>query len=157
MAPEKIREVNPFERGPYVQVAALCERVLTEADGVMSLIRIIDRITHSTQGPDAPENMPEFRYSLFLVIVLKSGSVKGRHEITITPELPSGETLPAVSASIMMEGEGRGAQVVTGLNMPFKLEGLHWFNVSFGKKIITRLPLEVRYSRLATGGPIGGL
>ena len=35
---------NPFELGPYVQVAAFCERVLRESDGVMSLVRVVDRI-----------------------------------------------------------------------------------------------------------------
>ena len=39
--PAEVR--NPFERGPYIQVAAFCERVLQEADGVVSLIRIVDR------------------------------------------------------------------------------------------------------------------
>ncbi|MDO8673827.1 MAG: hypothetical protein Q7O66_20650 [Dehalococcoidia bacterium] len=151
MPAEIIREVNPFERGPYVQVAALCERVLTEADGVTSLIRIVDRITHAAHGPGAPQEMPEFRLSLFLVVVLKSGSAKGRHEITITPELPSGEPLTSISSSIMLEGEGKGAQVVTQLNMPFGLEGLYWFNVKFDSRVISRLPLEVRYSRLVTG------
>ncbi len=35
MVAENLR--TPFETGPYVQVAALCERVLQEADGKFSL------------------------------------------------------------------------------------------------------------------------
>jgi len=34
-----------WKGGPYVQVAAFCEQVLQERDGVHSLIRIIDTVT----------------------------------------------------------------------------------------------------------------
>ena len=142
---------NPFERGPYVQVAAFCERVLREADGVLSLIRIVDVVTHAERGPDPPQDMPEVRYPLNLVLILKSGAARGRHEVTITPELPSGETLSPVTTSVRMEGEGKGANITTRIDMAFKLEGLYWFNVQFDSQVITRLPLEVRYARIVTG------
>ena len=142
---------SPFEYGPYIQVAALCERVLREADGVLSLIRVVDRITHTGRGPDAPVEMPEFRNPLTLVLALKSGRTRGRHEITITPELPSGETLQTVAMTVQMEGEGRGINIVSPMDIPYRLEGLYWFNVYFDGRILTRLPLEVRYSRVSTG------
>ena len=142
---------NPFERGPYVQIAAFCERVLREGDGTSSLIRIVDRITHTERRPDAPEDMPEVHFPLFLYIGLKAGTARGRHDITITPEQPSGETLPAQTMSINLEGEGRGITLVSRIDIPFRLEGLYWFNVQFGRQLITRIPLEVRYSRMVTG------
>lgn len=142
---------NPFEYGPYVQISAFCERVLREADGVLSLIRVVDVITHTERGPDPPREMPEVRYPLTLSLTLKSGRARGRHEITITPELPSGETLPAVTTTVQMEGEGRGINVTSRLDIPYKLEGLYWFNIRFDDHILTRLPLEVRYSRTVTG------
>ena len=142
---------HPFERGPYVQVAAFCERVLQEADGVISLIRIVDRITHTEQGASAPESMPEVRYPLTLVLVLKSGSARGRHEVTITPVLPSQETLPPVTVTVQMEGENRGVNITSRMDIPYKMEGLYWFNVTFDNMLFTRMPLEVRYARLVTG------
>lgn len=154
MATEEASPANPFERGPYIQVAAFCERVLTEPDGVMSLIRVVDVVTHSAHGPSAPEQMPEVRFPLDMVLVFKSGSARGRHDVTITPELPSGEPLPSLSASIRLEGEGRGAVLRSRLDMPFRMEGLYWFGVQFDGRIITRIPLEVRYSRLTTGPAI---
>ena len=33
----------PFERGPYLSAALLCERVPREGDGVKSALRISDR------------------------------------------------------------------------------------------------------------------
>jgi hypothetical protein len=142
---------NPFERGPYVQTAAFCERVLREADGAVSLIRVVDVITHTERRPDAPEEMPEFHFPLFLVISLKSGMARGRHDITIIPEQPSGETLQPITLSVLMEGEGKGVNITTRMDFPYKMEGLYWFSVQFDKEIITRLPLEVRYSRMVTG------
>jgi hypothetical protein len=141
---------NPFERGPYVQVAAFCERVLREADGVLSFIRVIDIITHPERGPNPPLEMPEFHFPLFLVITLRSGTARGRHEVTITPEQPSGETLQPITLSVLMEGEGKGVNITSRIDIPYKLEGLHWFNVYFDDLIITRIPLEVRYSRMVT-------
>lgn len=142
---------NIFERGPYIQIATFCERVLHEADGVISLIRKVDVITHTEHRPDAPEEMPVVRYPLTLVISLKSGSARGRHEITITPEQPSGETLAPVTMSIRMEGESKGANVISRIDVEYRLEGLYWFHVHFDGQVITRIPLELRYSRLVTG------
>lgn len=142
---------NPFERGPYVQIAALCEYALHEADGVLSLVRLIDVITHTERGPSPPAEMPEFHFPLNLVITLKSGAARGRHDITIVPQQPSGETLRPITLSVNMEGEGRGVNVYSRIDIPYKLEGLHWFNVLFDSKPITRIPLEVRYSRVVTG------
>jgi hypothetical protein len=142
---------NPFERGPYVQLAVFCERVLREGDGVLSLIRIVDVITHTERGPNPPNEMPEIHFPLELVIALKSGTARGRHDITITPEQPSGETLQPITVSVNMEGEGKGVQFHSRFDIPYKFEGLYWFNVLFDGQVITRIPLEVRYSRTVTG------
>ena len=147
---------NPFEWGPYVQTAVLCEKVLREADGVVSLIRVVDVITHTEQRPDAPVEMPVIHYPLYLMLTLKSGTAKGRHEITIIPEMPSGETLAPISVSVRMEGEGKGATITSRIDIPYKLEGLYWFTIKFDDKVLTRMPLEVRYSRLVTGHASAG-
>lgn len=142
---------NPFERGPYVQLAAFCERILREADGVFSLIRVVDVINHVENRPDAPPEMPLVRYPLTLVISLKSGTARGRREISITPEKPSGERLETISRSIRLEGEGKGANIVSRIDIPYELEGLYWFHVAFDGELLTRVPLELRYSRMVTG------
>lgn len=63
--------------GPYLAMALLCEKVLREADGVLSLIRIVDRITVSFSGPDAPVQMPPAPVNLTLVVGFKSGFARG--------------------------------------------------------------------------------
>jgi len=143
--------VNPFEHGPYLQLAVLCEKALREADGVLSLIRVVDRVTHTARGSEAPEEMPEVRYPLTLVITLKAGTARGRHEVTVTPELPSGEQMPPVLTTVQMEGVSRGVNIVSQIDIPFKLEGLYWFNILFDGVLLTRVPLEMHYSRMVTG------
>jgi len=133
-----------FEQGPYVQVAAFCERVLTEANQVLSLVRVIDIVTHTERRPDAPKEMPEVHYPLTLVLMLKSGRARGRHEVTIKPELPSGEFLPPFTLTVQLEGEGRGVNLVSQIDIPYKLEGLYWFNIYFDEVLLTRIPLEIR-------------
>ena len=54
--------------GPYLSVAVLCEKVLREADGVSSIIRIVDRITVSAKGKEAPPDMPPVPVNLTAVI-----------------------------------------------------------------------------------------
>jgi hypothetical protein len=95
--------------------------------------------------------MPTVRYPLSLALMLKSGRAKGRHEVTITPELPSGETLPSMTMTVQLEGEGKGFNIFSRVDIPYSLEGLYWFHIRFDDDVLTRLPLQIRYSRMATG------
>lgn len=139
-----------FEQGPYVQVAAFCEKVLTEQDGVVSLIRIVDRVTHTRVGPDAPENLPEFDYRVLAALTLKSGKIHGRHSLRFERQLPSSEidTGFGLDATVHLEGENRGTSVVIELVAKYSMEGVYWYNVYFDDELLTRMPFEVRYARL---------
>ena len=144
-------DVNPFENGPYIQVAGICEKVLKEPDGVMSLIRLVDVVKHEESGVNPPNNMPSFDFPLYLVVNIKAGTARGRHEITITPEKPSGETLAPHSVTVRLDGANRGQNITTQLRISWDMEGLWWFRVDFDEMLFTKLPLDVQYSRLSTG------
>jgi hypothetical protein len=140
----------PFEQGPYIQVAGLCEQVIEEKTGVLSLIRMIDTITHTEARPDAPIDMPAFTYPMKMVLMLKSGRSRGRYELKIVPELPSGEIKSPFSHSIQMEGEERGANNIINLLFTFTMEGLYWFNIYLDDSLITRIPMRTKYNRIVT-------
>ena len=92
--------------------------------------------------------MPPFPVNLTVVIVLKSGSARGRHSIRLTVEAPSGEQLPQeASMPVLLEGEERGVNLLLNLGFQAELEGLYWFNVHFGTQdvLLTRIPLRVVY------------
>lgn len=143
----------PLEGGPYVQVACFCETVLQEQTNVWSLIRIVDTITHGERGQDPPEEMPSFQYSLTMVVMLKSGTARGRHEISIIPERPNGSALNPISHSVHFEGEEKGHNFIINMNMQYDQEGLYLFYVKMGEETLTVLPLRVKYQRVVIGPP----
>jgi len=142
-----------FEQGPYVQMAGICDQVIEDKTGVLSLIRIIDTITHTVEGPNAPPEMPPVTYPMKMVIMLKSGRARGRHELKIIPELPSGETKRPHIRSIQMEGEEKGFNNIINMLFTFTMEGLYWFDVYLDDSLLTRIPLRIKYNRVITQEP----
>jgi len=139
-----------FEQGPYVQMAGLCEQVIEDKTGALSLIRVIDTITHTEARPDAPPEMPPVTYPLKMVVMLRSGRARGRHELKIIPELPSGEAKSPLIRSIQMEGEERGVNNIINMLFTFTMEGLYWFNIYLDDSLLTRIPLRIKYNRVVT-------
>lgn len=139
-------------RGPFITTAAFCETLLTEASGVLTLVRIVDRITHTAVGPNPPEEMPTFSVDWTLVITLKSGDVRGSHPVKITPELPSGETRDPVILSAHFEGGSKGVNLVSQIGMLLSMPGIYWFHIHVNDELMTKVPLEVIYSRIVTPG-----
>jgi hypothetical protein len=136
--------------GPYVQVATLCERVLQEADGVLSVIRVIDRIVVTARGPDAPVELPQGRMRLTLVVALKSDDARGRHPVTVRVQQPSGLYLEDQSFDVLFEGEERGVNIIVDVELE-AIEGLYWFEVHVNERVLTRVPLRVIYQRVPVG------
>ena len=79
----------PFDTGPYLSSALLCEKVLVENDGVKSAIRIVDRINHSPIVSDTAEAMKPFDLPLFLLLKFKSGSARGPMLLKVRFNAPS--------------------------------------------------------------------
>jgi len=141
-----------FEQGPYIQMAGICEQVIEDKTGALSLIRIIDTITHTEARPDAPTEMPPVTYPMKMVIMLKAGRARGRHELKIVPQLPSGETKTPLIRSVQMEGEERGFNNIINMLFTFTMEGLYWFNIYLDDSLLTRIPLRIKYNRIVTQG-----
>lgn len=131
--------------GPHVNAALLCEKVLQEGDGVLSLIRVVDRLTHAVTGEDPPEAMPPLPIDLTAVVMLKSDQARGRFRLTLRPETPAGLQLPAVEIPVHLDGEERGQNVIVRLAFVAEMEGLYWIDVLFEGELVTRVPLRVLY------------
>lgn len=74
--------------GPYLTAAVLCERVLQEKDEVISIIRMIDRLTVTVNAAGSPETMPPAAVNFTALIALKSGSARGRMTVKWSTETP---------------------------------------------------------------------
>jgi hypothetical protein len=136
--------------GPYVQLATFCEKVLQEADGVLSVIRAVDRIVLTAQGEGAPDELPQLPLNLSFVLALKPDEARGRHTLTLTVQQPSGLSLPPRDFDVMFEGDERGVNVVMQMQLE-AIEGLYWLDVTLGGTLLTRVPLRVMYQRIPSG------
>lgn len=139
-----------LENGPYVQAACFCEAVIEDKTNVLSLIRVIDTITHIFAGPLPPEQMPPMTHMMRLVLMLKPGQARGQRNLKILPVTPLGETLEPVVVTANFEEEEKGLNYVFQVNITFSQEGLYWFNVYLEEDKLTAIPFRVIYSPRAT-------
>ena len=144
-----------FEEGPFLNVACFCESVIEGKDGVLSLIRVIDTLTHTSRGISPPEDMPQVGASFKLVVILKAGNARGRFALRIIPEKPSGIKDAAVELPVHLEGEDKGQNIVSNFQYTFDQEGLYWFHILLDEDFLTKISFRVRYIRIATSlGPV---
>ena len=139
---------SSLKNGPYLVAALICEKILQEKDGSISVIRIADRVTLNALASHSPETLPPIPVSLAALISFKSGSAKGRHTVKWTTETPSGLTLPEQLFTVLFEGEDRGVNLILNLNMMLDQEGIYWFSVLLEDELLTRIPLRILYQRM---------
>ena len=134
--------MNQKTGGPYLSAALFCEKTLKETDGVLSAIRMIDRFNF--RGKSA--QMDPQVISCIALIVMKSGSYRGRAEISIQPFKPSGKEMPRVVFPVNFEGDDdRGVGIAAPLRLGIDEEGTYWFDVKFESQLITRMPIRIQY------------
>ncbi|CAI4029901.1 hypothetical protein DNFV4_00321 [Nitrospira tepida] len=138
---------TPDEFGPYLNAAFICEKVLREQDGVMSAIRIIDRVTHAAPGPDVMEPFP---YRFALVLNFKSGEALGTYQISIQPIKPNNEKLQAAVYPVNFESPGdRGVGICADMQILFDVPGLWWFDIYLSGegrvRRVSRIPFRIIY------------
>ena len=131
--------------GPHLAMALLCDRVLQERDGVLSLIRVVDRFTI----PGTTKEMPPSPLQTTLVIAFKSGATTGKHTVKLRPVKPSGESMPEQEFPALFEGRDRGIGIVAQIAFMLDEEGLYWIDVFFEEAVVTRIPMMVLYQRVA--------
>lgn len=141
--------------GPYVQVAAFCEKVLQEKDNVVSAIRLVDRFIATAQSPDPPEKMPPFAVNVTALVSLKAGVARGRYKVSLRGMKPSRLPMsPVVELPVHFDGgDNRGQNLIININFKAEEEGIYWFDVVFGDRVLTRMPLEILYQPIRTSQP----
>ncbi len=133
--------------GPFLQAAVFCEKVLDEKDGAISAIRIIDRLTFTATGANAPEKMPPMPLSITLLVRFKSGDATGKHELKVKPVSPSGKELPVFTFPFVLGGGELSANMILGYSAKFGEPGVYWFEVMIGDKLYTKVSLNIIYER----------
>jgi hypothetical protein len=139
------------DTGPFLKAALFCDDVIEGKDGVLSLIRVIDRLTVAAGGSNAPAELPPTTRRLKLVIMLVSGRARGSQQLELSVETPEGTSTPMWSNTVFLEGEDRGSNLVAEIEYQFEAEGLYWFDVILDGQRLSRLPFRVIYQRV---GPV---
>jgi hypothetical protein len=136
----------PFQQGPFLNAAVLCEKILQETDGVVSPIRIVDRLTIQARGENSPSEMASFSQQFTLLLTFKSGDARGPLPLEVRLQRPSGESPPPLRQSLNFEGDDdRGVNFITKLDLKLEMPGLYWFDIFLDGQRITRIPLRVIY------------
>lgn len=126
---------------PNVIAALFCEKVLNEADGSLSVVRIADRITYQI----APNLPPEFKPAVMLqgLICLRSGEAKGNFRLWVRGNSPSGKQQELFSLPIELKGGDHGVNAIVAATIGVHEDGLYWFDVILDDHTLTRIPLMV--------------
>lgn len=143
--------------GPYLQVAALCERVIQEPDNAITVIRIVDTLTFTIPETRSAAAMEGGAYQVLAVVIFKDGSFKGKQILTIRGLSPDGKVfVNDILAPIPFKGKGETGSVgKIQMNIVFRMEGLHWFHVLLDGKRITRIPLRIVFKKTpSTSGSV---
>lgn len=128
--------------GPYIQAACICERVLREQDGVLSAIRIVDRMTLSAPASLPAEEMPPVAVAHTLLLCLKSGEARGSASLKLSVEQPSGLRTPGQTLPVFFEGGDLGVNIVLPLQLQLTQAGLYWIDVHLDDERLVRIPLR---------------
>lgn len=141
----------PFDGGPYVKSAVFVNQVIEGKDNVLTLVRVIDRLTTSASGQSVPEEMPEATFSMRAVLMFTAGKARGRHQVRIVREAPNAERRDIWSGGIHFEGEHQAHNLNLGLHETFSLEGVYWYDVYIDDELMTRMPFQVIYQPISSG------
>ena len=121
--------------GPFLQMAVMCEKALQETDGVLSVIRIVDRLTIPGARP----------VQITGVINFNSGFAQGRYTVKLRPQTPSGKSMGEREFPVLFEGDERGVTLLADIGFVAEEEGLYWFDVLLGEAVVTRIPVRILY------------
>jgi hypothetical protein len=130
---------------PSLRIAALCERVLEEKDGTLSLIRLIDRLVITAQGTNVPKELPPGQAPLTAVMSWINGL--GNYEAKILVDFPDGSSFESMTVPFFLDSLDKIQNVIVRLVIPIKRPGIYWFNFMLGDQIKSKLPLRVIYQR----------
>jgi hypothetical protein len=136
-----------------VTAALLCEKLLREADGVPSAIRIVDQITIPELSPDVPSGVG---FSLWVLIALRGENLGGVHKMQLTGRAPTGRITELGTFEVTFSATAvPGANVFVQATVAWREPGVYWFDVTLDGEYVTSIPLEVLVAQQLPQSPSG--
>ena len=123
--------------GPHLQAALLCERVTQGPDGLVSIVRLMDRIV--VRAPKMLTEPAPSRVFCHAVVILKTGSRPGKYKLRLVLTSPSGKLLGEFSFEVTLPNEpDQGVNLVMPIQFTASEEGIYWFDVKLDGETLTR-------------------
>jgi hypothetical protein len=127
---------------PYLLAALLCESVIEEKSGTLTLVRILDRVEFERQV------MPQGFHPVIPIkglLSIRSGPLRGEFSLKMKVIRPNGEQKgqPIALPPIKLLGGDQGVNVNLNLMFGIEDEGLHWFEIYFEDELLTSIPITV--------------
>jgi hypothetical protein len=130
---------------PRLRVGTLCERTLEEKDGVLSLIRLIDRLVITAEGVEVPKDLPPGQVAVMVVMSWVNGL--GDYEAKIRVDMPDGGSIESMTLPFHLDSFDKVQNHVVRMLIPVRRAGLYWFRFLLGDEVRGEVPLRVIYQR----------
>jgi hypothetical protein len=130
---------------PSLRITALCERVLEEKDGALSLIRLVDRLVITAEGTDLPKELPPGLVPLTALMSWINGL--GSYEAKVKVSMPNGSSIESATLPFYLDSLDKVQNHIVRMTLPVKREGIYWFEFLLGDEVKSRVPLRVIYER----------
>lgn len=144
---------NPLEvhpSGPFVQAGFLCDRVMTEQDGVNSYVRVVDRFQKVILQPNAPAE--PHRAAFTIVILIRAGDAVGPFDVEVQMQQPSGQrSEPQIMTVHLTPGARINLHIPT--QIVFEEQGQYAVLVSIAGKLLAEIPFDVLQGYQTFGAP----
>ena len=138
---------------PFVQAACLCENILTSQDGVISAIRMFDRVTVSIP-PNLPEEIKP-TVQLNVLVALKSNGHQGKYMIELVIHGPT-KTHPPNSLEIEFKPEyAAGATIQVEFQFGIATFGQCSIDVNWYGDLLTKIPFTLVRAEAQSGARVG--
>jgi hypothetical protein len=131
---------------PFLAAACLCEKVLQEQDGVLTIVRVVDMFSVAIPSNLPPDTKPGILLSGLLSFKRSSSGAEGEtHQARLTLRSPSGKVkiLPVIDFFFKPE-EVAGANVILQIHLGVEEYGLFWLDVAVDDAgTVTQIPFRL--------------
>src|SRR3954470_12536702 len=116
--------------GPYVQAALLCDHVVQESDGRVTIVGLLDRVVLSAAEQTSATKVAPATVSCHAVVILKTGFRPGNYKLRLVLTSPAKKRMREFSVEIKLPTEeDQGVNVVMPIQFPASEEGVYWFEL----------------------------
>lgn len=135
---------------PTLSAALICERILQEHDGTVSVIRIIDSVEMGIAAPPGarlPSPLPPLTIPLAVLVAVKSGGTRGRQSFRVSINGPDGRSAlgPEVGFETTFERDESGHNLILNIGLQVRESGLYWLEIYWKdeKTPLGRTPIRI--------------